>query len=57
VSGDVEVGWPARKVAAHLDHQAAEAAALAAAGWQVFLIERGLTIEALGAALGLEEVR
>ncbi|MBK7823494.1 MAG: DEAD/DEAH box helicase [Tessaracoccus sp.] len=57
VSGDVEVGWPTRKVAAHLDHQAAEAAALAAAGWTVFLIERGVTVEALAAALGLGEAR
>lgn len=57
VSGDVEVGWPARKVGAYLDHQASEAAALRAAGWTMFAIERGLTLDALANALGLDEGR
>ena len=54
VNGDVEVGWHERKVAAYLDHQAAEAEVLRAAGWTVHAIERGLAIDPLARALGLE---
>ncbi|MBL8943124.1 MAG: DUF1998 domain-containing protein, partial [Myxococcales bacterium] len=55
VSGDVEFGWPDRRVAAYFDHQGAEADALRAAGWTVFAIERGLSVDALEQALGVGE--
>lgn len=57
VNGDVEVGWPMRKVGAFLDHQGGEAAALAAAGWTMFAIDRGLVVDDLVRALGILEAR
>jgi DEAD/DEAH box helicase domain-containing protein len=53
MSGDIEVGWDARRVVAYLDHQSSIADTLRAAGWTVFAIERGLSVEALERALGL----
>lgn len=55
IDGDVEVGWSARRVAAFLDHQSAEADTLRAAGWTVFAIERGLSNDELSVALGLRK--
>lgn len=55
VTGDIELGWPTRRVGAYFDHQAALAESLRAIGWTVFAIERGLTVEALELALGLGE--
>lgn len=53
VTGDVELAWPDRRVAAHLHEQSAAAAALEAAGWTVFAIERGLDADQLSRALGI----
>jgi hypothetical protein len=57
VSGDVEVGWPDRKVGAFLDHQAGEGETLVAAGWTMFAIDRGLELDDLVRALGIGEAR
>jgi DEAD/DEAH box helicase domain-containing protein len=54
VSDDVEIGFMERRVAAFFDHQSAPADVLATFGWKTFSIERGLTVEALEQALGLD---
>jgi DEAD/DEAH box helicase domain-containing protein len=53
VTGDVELGFPARKVAAYFDAESLQAETLRAAGWTLFSIERGLSVEALEDALAL----
>jgi hypothetical protein len=55
LTGDVELGWPARKVAAYFEREIAAAEALRAAGWAVLAIERGLTADAMARALRLGE--
>ena len=55
VSGDVELGWAKHKVAAYFDHESVAADALRSTGWTVFAIERGLSMDALEKALGLQE--
>lgn len=54
-SGDLELGWPDRKVAAYFDNQKNVAEALEQLGWTVLAIERRLEVEAFEAALGLGE--
>ncbi|MBL9023088.1 MAG: DEAD/DEAH box helicase [Myxococcales bacterium] len=56
-SGDLELGWPDRKVAAYFDGQRSVAEALERQGWTVLAIERRLDIETFEAALGLGEAR
>jgi DEAD/DEAH box helicase domain-containing protein len=55
MTGDVEIGWPTHRVAAYFDRDSAAAETLRLAGWDVFAIERGPTVEAFEKALGLEE--
>ncbi len=55
IHGDLELGWPDRKVAAYFDAQKATADALVASGWTVFSIERKLELAALEQALGLSK--
>jgi DEAD/DEAH box helicase domain-containing protein len=54
VEGDLEIGWPEQRVAAHLEGQSMAAEALRAAGWTIFSIERKLDLVALERALGVE---
>jgi DEAD/DEAH box helicase domain-containing protein len=51
VDADVELAWPARKVAAYFDGQKDAAAVLVKAGFTVFAIERKLVLEDLVKAL------
>ncbi len=53
-AGDLELGWPATRVAAYFDHQRSTAEALEREGWTVLAIERRLTVEDFEAALGLK---
>ncbi|MEZ4444948.1 MAG: DEAD/DEAH box helicase [Polyangiaceae bacterium] len=53
VDGDLELGWPGRRVAVYFDAQRSVAEALEAAGWTVLAIERGIDEDVLAQALGL----
>jgi DEAD/DEAH box helicase domain-containing protein len=53
VNGDVELAWPAHRVAGHLESQKNEAAVLEAAGWTVLALERKPSVEELEQALSL----
>ena len=53
LAGDVELAFPARKLAAYHDFESAAAEALKKKGWRVLAIERGLTVESLEEAFGL----
>jgi DEAD/DEAH box helicase domain-containing protein len=53
VDGDLEFGWPTKKVAAYFDAQRTVADALVVHGWTVFSIERGIPLADLERALGV----
>ncbi|MCA9587092.1 MAG: DEAD/DEAH box helicase [Myxococcales bacterium] len=57
VTGDVELAFGTRKVAAYFDRESAFASALRDAGWKVLPVESGITAETLETALGLSSDR